>query len=303
MVFMCVDYLRVYKSTHKDTTLAPDSRTIEGISLSNRLLENKCNRITANESKMRQHDRNLIIVIDEEEGMHSNYSRFMHRFLMFHPEVVYLRSLTTFVDSWNMDKYDDGYIAGFIDKLYKCHSDVLSEFVYYSNAFLRQLERPEWCARKKPSSHLALGHTLGTSSLALTRTSFLGSLSKHLNKTDTICVPPPKKLFHKLCISHHLALQFSAAEYASLLERKTMKRNMKIVTLSKRSYKAQCHARARHFGSSSTYDDDNAEMFEMSYISLNDTSALNYCIQELCNFIDIYCNSSYTASLLQIALS
>jgi len=277
-IFICTDYLTVSKAIGKDVNREDAISIINGTTFLDKLLENKYKMTIATDSKLSIRDRNIIIVVEEELNKYHNYSILIRQFLMFHPEVICLGSLTPLVNKWYVDD-SDGYIDSFIGKLYECHYDVLSEFVHYSNEILRRLGRPLWCGSNNQLSVMSLNRVFSSAGF---------DRPKRTDRAYHRCDPPPKKQFHRLCSSHHLALYFSDKEYSLVLKGLTRRRNMKVLKLSQSSHEEPCRVAPKQNAAHSNRDGYDDDYFEMAFSSLSNAKIFSYCMQELSNYFDIF---------------
>jgi hypothetical protein len=193
-----------------------------------------------------------------------------------------------------VESYDNWYFDDFIEKFLKCRYEVLSEFVHYSNEFLSQLYKSKWCAKKKQISKVNINKVLPPKGF---KTSERDTREYHS------CTPPTKREFRQLCSSHHLALQFSDEGYHLLLEgKKRRRKHVKFLRLFRSSYKLPCRVTTTRNAVTQSFEYDyNDDVFEMEYSLLEDDDMLSYCMQELCNFLDVYCLPSYFNDLVLIS--
>ena len=259
-----------------------------------RIHDNKYNESTKNRFRLSLDERNVIFIIVDDK-MNTTIEGFIHHFLLFHPQVIYLGSFTRLMDSWISGDIDY-YIDVFINKLHTCHYKVLSEFVHYANDMLMKEDQPVWCCTRNTRPRTSLTDLLNITGYVPVR------------KPVGHCVPPSSRLFKKLCTSHHLALYISTNEYVNILKLNAKLSNIKTVTFLREfaSKETYCYPTVNNTTSSGLPCNFDArislsyEMFLINTPQVISTKTLQYCLLELCNYLDIYLGSSYFSDMKRL---
>ena len=302
-VFICMIRLGltpIQESIHKySNDMTQYARMEDNKAIIEFLLDTKYNKSTGNTSTVLPTERNMILVSTEDE-VNATFRQFMRHLLLLHPHVIYLGSLTTLLDRWYLSSAETD-MDDLLDKLYACHFDILPIIVQYANDILLKPGQSPWCVTGRVRSKKGMY-------------SHLTSMRYHRDTLDTstYCVPPPKTVFYKLCRSHHIAVDVTNS-FNNVHVRDTLHNpNVKSLRVWPSTNNSVVFENMPCFCASFPLmlSEPNHDNFDLTrhtdkfVISDNvDTPLLDYCMQELFNYLDIYFSLRYLEQIWIAVLS
>ena len=246
------------------------------------VMDDKYTKTMSRKRSLSPTDRNLVLVIGSKNKTFNNFIQYI---LLLHPQVIYLGSLTAILDRWYLDSRAAIDINAALDWLYSCHSDALSVFIDYANELLVPPGVSFWCSTKRM-------RTRSVPSI-LDRFRLKGSTSKGLN-SSVYCIPPPRKVFREMCLSHHIAIDVtSVAELATPHDVMRWERLKTIRLIGINCSLAGCSVTDIRKNSSDHVDNIFKETGQFVMCVDGTRRSQNYCMLELFNYLDIYLNLSF----------
>ena len=255
------------------------------------LYDNKYTELVSNRTNVPLDDRHIIYVIGE---LNTRFDLFFRRFFLFHPQVIYFESLSFLLGNSVSD--DTTYnMDVFVNKLYSCHFDMLSEFVHYANDMLIRTSKAPWCINRKPRSKSPLKDIFNKQGYV--------PLRNHLGN----CIPPSSRIFKNLCSSHHLAIHLSNKEYTFMLNEQNKRTNTNILVFLKGNVTSESYCGVLVENVTSRYHDIlirhdiSQEIFVIKTSTDFDNMTMHYCMFELCNYLDTYLNITYVKDIMKLS--
>ena len=244
------------------------------------IIEDKYNSTMSNKSNLLSSDRNLVIVITEGTTLDT----FIRYILLLHPQVIYLGSLTAILERYYLDKSSED-INKVLDWLSTCHSNILSLFVDYVNEVLMPSSKPMWCSTKRTRSKLAISLKARVNS---------GRSQYNRSRSSVYCIPPPRILFRKMCLSHHIGIDVTAG-MKFLTSSDVLRHNkVKIVQLTGINHTRDlCYVSDNRMLAAYR---NNYLLRENNLFVMCDNivrQSIKYCMLELYNYLDIYLDLSF----------
>ena len=275
-----------------DTLRMPDDKQSvkTPIELLRNLYDNKYADLVSNRSNVSSDERHVIYVFGDE--MTTTLELFFKHFLLFHPQVIYMGSLTRLKENWVSDDITY-YMDVFINRLHTCHYDILPEFVHYANDMLIRTSRAPWCINRKPRSKSPL------------KDLFIKEGYLPVRNRLNYCIPPSSRIFKKICRSHHLAVYVNK-DYTFLLEEQDKMPNTKslVFIMGNGTGESYCDVfeenvtsgnRKRHMSHGLSQD-----TFVIKISMDFSIKTLYYCLLELCNYLDIYFNITHVKDITKV---